>query len=62
MKTLKFLTVLCFVFGFALNTAQSQAFVIHDQTRVLWTDFGPSLPVDSYAVLTPSGNVSLSVT
>jgi hypothetical protein len=62
MKPLKFLVVLCFVFGFAMNNTQAQAFVIHDQTRVLWTDYGPYLPMDSYAVLTPSGNLLISVT
>ena len=50
------------MFTFAMNTAQSQAFVIHDQTRVLWTGYSAYLPEDSYAVLTPSGNVLLSVT
>jgi len=62
MKTIKFLAVLLIMIGFVTNTAQSQAFVIHDQTRVLWTGYSGYLPDDSYAVLTPSGNVLLSAT
>jgi len=63
MKTLKFLAVLFIIFGFAWNTAQSQAFVIHDQTRVLYTGYNEGyLPEDSYAVVTPSGNLIISAT
>jgi len=62
MKTLNFLVVLWIMFGFATNTAKSQAFVIHDQTRVLRTDYSAYLPEDSYAVLTPSGNLLISAT
>jgi hypothetical protein len=62
MKPLKIVVVLCFVFGFAMNDAQAQAIVIHDQTRVLRTGYSPYIPIDSYAVLTPSGNLLISVT
>ena len=62
MKTLKLFVILCILFGFGMNTAQSQAFVIHDQTRVLWTGYSGYLPEDSYAVLTPSGNLLISAT
>ena len=63
MKTFKFFAALCIMLGFATNTVQSQAFVIHGQTRVLLTDYGFYYPpVDSYAVLTPSGNLIISAT
>jgi hypothetical protein len=62
MKTLRFLAVLLIVFCFVASNARSQAFVIHDQGRVLNTDYGQYLPVDSWAVLTPSGNLLISAT
>jgi hypothetical protein len=62
MKTIKKLALLFIIFAFAASNAKSQAFVIHDQTRVLWTGYRAYLPEDSFAVLTPSGNVLISAT
>lgn len=62
MKTIKCLVVLCILFCLTANESQSQAIVVKDQSRVLLTGYGFYFPVDSYAVLTPSGNLLISAT
>jgi hypothetical protein len=66
MKMLKILFVLCILFGFAVNKAQSQAASHEDLPRILWTDlswtFNGYISVDDHLVLTPCGNVLRTVT